>query len=400
MNAIHKSILILLVLLMCNLSVYSQNDIKTFNLSKLPRQSAVKLSDLGFADIEYIPLETKDQSLISKIDLVFFNDYSINKIVYGDGYYIIKNGGRVLKFKEDGTFVAVIGKIGRGPGEINQIEDLDIDKETQNVYMVSGWQKKFYVYSPYGEYIKMFDVSSYVREFRFFENKILCFCGNNRGSNSNSFILIDKSGHLIKSFPNKYQFKSKSGYGFTHENLFSLFSDKLSVKELCSDTIYTFENMDFKPRMIIDVGKKQVTPKVRSEFDMIEINANYIQPMNLLEFGDFIYFAFVNKFVQGDVRLFGFIGSKGDDNYQVLINLGDGINNDLDGGPNILPLTTKNDNTIISLIDALKLKNYIASEVFKNSTPKYPEKKKELKELANSLKYTDNPVLMLVRLKE
>jgi hypothetical protein len=399
MNAIPKSILILLVLMNFSLIVDCQNVIKTFNLSRLPGQSEVKLSDVGFAEIDYIPLETKEQSLISKIDLVFFNDYSINKIVFGNGYFIIKNGSRVLKFREDGTFVAVIGKTGRGPGEINQIEDLDIDKETQNVYMVSGWQKKFYVYSPIGVYIRTFNVPSYVREFRFFEDKILCFCGNNRGSNSNSFILIDKSGHLIKSFPNRYQFKSKSTYGFTHENLFSLFKGKVSVKELYSDTIYTFENMEFKPRMIIDVGKKQVTPKVRSESDMLEINANYIQPMNLLEFGDFIYYAFVNKFVQGDVRLYGFVGSKVG-NYQGIINVGDGINNDLDGGLNILPLTTKDDNTIVSLIDAIDLKKHVASEAFRKSKPLYPEKKKELEKLANSLKETDNPVLVLVRLKK
>ena len=399
MNDIPKSILILLVLMNFSLIVDCQNVIKTFNLSRLPGQSEVKLSDVGFAEIDYIPLETKEQSLISKIDLVFFNDYSINKIVFGNGYFIIKNGSRVLKFREDGTFVAVIGKTGRGPGEINQIEDLDIDKETQNVYMVSGWQKKFYVYSPYGEYIKTFNVPSYVREFRFFEDKILCFCGNNRGSNSNSFILIDKSGHLIKNFPNRYQFKSESTYGFNHENLFYVFNEKLFIKELCSESVYSFENSGFKPHLVIDVGKKQVTPKVRSECDMFEIFANYIQPRDLLEFGNFVYYAYVDKYVQGDVRIYGFIGSQ-KDNYQALFNLGEGITNDLDGGPNVLPLTTKDDNTIVSLIDAIDLKNHVASEAFKKSKPLYPEKKKELEKLANSLKETDNPVLILVSLKK
>ena len=32
--------------------------------------------------------------------------------------------------------------------------------------------------------------------------------------------------------------------------------------------------------------------------------------------------------------------------------------------------------------------------------PKYPEKKKQLEKLANSLNENDNPVLMLVKLKE
>jgi hypothetical protein len=46
-----------------------------------------------------------------------------------------------------------------------------------------------------------------------------------------------------------------------------------------------------------------------------------------------------------------------------------------------------------------KLKVLISSEAFKNSSPKYPEKKKELEQLANSLDENDNPILMLVKLK-
>ncbi|MBK7479971.1 MAG: hypothetical protein IPI69_09835 [Bacteroidales bacterium] len=85
---------------------------------------------------------------------------------------------------------------------------------------------------------------------------------------------------------------------------------------------------------------------------------------------------------------------------QVLFKPEEGIINDLDGGVNILPLTIKDDNTIIGWVDAIKLKAHVASETFKNSSPKYPEKKKKLEKLAGSLKETDNPVLMMVRLKD
>ena len=84
---------------------------------------------------------------------------------------------------------------------------------------------------------------------------------------------------------------------------------------------------------------------------------------------------------------------------QVLFNPEEGIINDLDGGVNILPLTIKDDNTIIGWVDAIKLKAHVASETFKNSSPEYLEKKKELEKLADSLKETDNPVLVMVRLK-
>jgi hypothetical protein len=400
MKAFINVIILSIVLISCHdIIIYAQYPIQTFDLAKLPKQSTVKLSDLGFADIEYIPLETSTQSLISGIDLVFFNEYSINKIISGDGYFIIKNGERVLKFKDNGSFIASIGKIGRGPNELNHIEDLDIDKENQNIYMVSGWQKKFCQYSPNGEFIKTFNVPFYVREFKFYEDKVLCYCGNNSGVNENSYILIDKQGNIINRFPNKYQFKSQKGIAvYTHENFFYGFNSKLFKKEIYSDTIYVFENNEFKPHMVITFGNKLVTPKVRSENNAERIYANYIQPLSLLEFGDYVYYGFIYRFiVEGEVIIYGFIGSK-KDNHKSLFNLGEGIDNDLDGGPNIIPLTTKNDNTVVSLIDALTLKRHIASEEFKNSTPKYPEKKKELEKLANSLKETDNPVLVLVKL--
>ena len=62
---------------------------------------------------------------------------------------------------------------------------------------------------------------------------------------------------------------------------------------------------------------------------------------------------------------------------------------------------SENDNEyLLGLVHPYYLKNYISTNEFKNSIPKYPEKKKELEKLANSLKENDNPVLMLVRLKE
>ena len=66
---------------------------------------------------------------------------------------------------------------------------------------------------------------------------------------------------------------------------------------------------------------------------------------------------------------------------QVLFKPEEGIINDLDGGVNILPLTIKDDNTIIGWVDAIKLKAHVASETFKNSSPKYPEKKEKLEKL-------------------
>jgi hypothetical protein len=76
-----------------------------------------------------------------------------------------------------------------------------------------------------------------------------------------------------------------------------------------------------------------------------------------------------------------------------------GIENDIDGGINFAPMYSPNERTLVSWFNAMDLKAHVASEGFKNSKPKYPEKKKELEALANRLKDTDNPVLMVVTME-
>jgi hypothetical protein len=73
-----------------------------------------------------------------------------------------------------------------------------------------------------------------------------------------------------------------------------------------------------------------------------------------------------------------------------------GINNDIDAGPRFFPRKLINDSTMVMTISARDLKYHIASDDFKNNIPRYPEKKRQLEELANSLSEFDNPVLMFV----
>jgi hypothetical protein len=80
-----------------------------------------------------------------------------------------------------------------------------------------------------------------------------------------------------------------------------------------------------------------------------------------------------------------------------------GILNDLDGGIMFQPENYYVENDceyMISWINPYQLKMHIAGNEFLKSVPKYPEKKKELEKVAASLKETDNPVLMMLRLKK
>lgn len=380
-----------------NSSPKFESSVLTFDLKELPEQSTLKLSDLGATDIQYIPLETNEQSVISFTDNVYLAGIPPIKVVVGEGFYLIKQGHTILRFQDDGSFVTKIGTVGRGPNEYTVAHDIDI--KDRNIYLVSAWQKKFNVYSESGEFIRTFKMPLYAPiDFRFAGDKILCYCENHMGNIENSYTLLDTNGLVIKSFPNKYPFKNKDAYVLRSENLFYKFNNQLFKKEAYSDTIYVYEKMDFKPHLVIQVGEKLITPDVRSMYDGPYIAKNYINQINLFEFGEYVYYDFVYRYGTPLIT-YSFIGSK-KKGFQALFNRSEGIINDLDGGPGILPWTIKDDNTIVALVDALQLKTYIASETFKNSQPRFPEKKNELEKMANSLKETDNPVLILIKIKK
>jgi hypothetical protein len=374
------------------------NELKIFNLEELSEVKTVTLSELGFTNIEFIPLETRTQSIIPrKIEMYYYRD----RILAGDNSYIIAQFNTILKFDGTGSFISKIGVEGRGPNEFVTCHDLDTD-ERGLIYLIDGWKRKVFVYSEAGSFIRTISVpTNGLCDFRFVDGKFLFYNYNQLSNVGYSYNLLDTSGKTIKNYSNKYPFvkEMNDAYGFYHENLFYKFNGVLYKQEVYSDTIYSFENLVFKPHMLIEVGKRRITTEARSRYPAEYLQKNYIAPRNLFEFGDYLYYEFISSSSLTHREMYGFIASKTGD-YKVLFNPEEGLIDDLSGGPNLLPLTIKDDLTVVAWIDALKLKNHVASEEFRNSRPLHPEKKKELEKLANSLKETDNPVLVMVKLKK
>lgn len=379
----------------CNKNTQTkENHIPFFDLKELPEVTNLRISDLGDIDIEYIPLETSESCMISGIDDLL-DRYRFS---FGDSTYIIRRYSDILDFNENGRFITRIGTKGRGPNEFTAAHDVKINEIDEKIYLLARWQKKFFVYSVSGNLDRTFQISFSPSEFQFFGDKILCYSENHMGDIDNSYTLIDTNGIILEEFPNKYPFKTFDAYMVAAENLFYRFDKRLFKKEVYSDTIYEFKNENFIPHMVIQVGNKLLTTEVRTKFDYSYLAKNYIIPLNLFEFGDYVYYEFVYRFAPpDDVIFYSFIGSKKNGSSH-LFNTGQGIINDFDGGPGFLPRGIINDSTLLGWMEPIKLKTYIASKEFRESEPLYPEKKRELESLANSLKETDNPVLVLVRL--
>ena len=351
------------------------------------KPSTFKLSDIGAIDIDYIPLETKKESLITKIS---------NFISDGDDFYVETVAG-VLKFDSNGKFVSNIGKRGRGPQEYLTCADISIDT-LKNIYILSVIQKKIFVYDNQGNFLQTIETSEGVTDIICFNKGILCYSRNGYGNIENSFHIVSYTGKQIKAFPNKYKFEPlKNGVLFPDEYLDYKWNNQIFIKEKYSDTIFSFSNMQFTPKIILDRGDKTMKISVKRDIkgidDMLKLRGKYTIDNTLLCFGNYLYLSY-----EYDKRIFLFLYNFANET-QYFINAEEGFKNNFDCGLNFYPRTTLDDNSIASWVSPKKLKAHIVSETFKNSTPIYPVRKKALEKLANSLDENDNPVLMLVKLK-
>ena len=189
MKAIVKILIIIIGTASCQISTKKEESkIRTFNLREKPEISEIKLSDLGFVDIEYIPLETTDQSAIGRFGLRSVTD----RFIIGDSFYIIKQFNSIVKFRDDGSFETRIGTLGRGPNEFQVAHDIDLDVENNKLYLVSGFQEKCNVYSESGEFVRTFKIPFHGPvQFRFDNNKILCYFENLQGNIENSYVVTE-----------------------------------------------------------------------------------------------------------------------------------------------------------------------------------------------------------------
>jgi hypothetical protein len=377
------------------------------------------LSDLA-DNLKYVILEAAEDAMLMDIR---FTDIS-------EDYILVSDRDKCLLFDRSGNFISRIGSKGRGPGENDAFTQVKIFDD--RIFLPDGMTSKINIFNTKGEFLKTYNSPGSFRPATCHNWTVLTdttYLGQIPDDADNGkyrIALINDKGEILKSFTITAYFDDhEAARGLRTIARFYKRNDKIFYKELLNDTIWQVNENSIEPKYVTNLGKNEFSYdyKTLSGMSFVEKFIETVRASIIFESNSYVTFTInlgrkynldIDKAVTGPggqermgihqiIGLYDkqnaefFLVAPGNVDHQIEPT---GIKNDIDGGINFMPRYAVNDTLIVSWFEAYELKMYVASEAFKNSTPKFPEKKKELERLAASLDENDNPVLMLVKLKE
>jgi len=337
-------------------------------------------------DISYIPLSNA---------ILFKGIVSLE--LTNDAIFISPILESLLKYNWKGDLVSMIGRRGHGPGEYKYSFLFSLDHDHHMVYILDN--NKILKYSMDNHF--MDEILLRRNEFYYItysKNKLFLYEGIMTGEGKYDWLITDTLGNVLSEKVNPIE--KFPSYHFCIGSKQEAFNNTLYYWNQVNDTIFKIQDENYQPIFLFANGQFRF-PKQK----VMDITPYF--------FADKIYFTKNYLFFTYRYRGFNCTGiyTKSDQQfYEVnktkdkMAVFGPGIINDLDGGLPLIPKSyycSKNkDEFLIGEVNPFLLKTYVESDAFKYSTPKFPEKKNELKKLANNLNENDNQVLMLVKLKE
>lgn len=347
----------------------------------------VKLSDL-VDELIYIPLDNK----------VIFP--GIMPIQIGNNCIVIGTNEGFLRYDREGIFLNRIGSFGRGPGEYQFTQYFAMDSQGNNVYIYDNY--KIITYTTGGKLIRefnLFDLEGHPSQVFYRDGKIYLACKLMYGNAKYNWFIVDTLGNHQSSKLNQIPSFRTSQPGWA--GFFQIESELFYWNDF-NDTIFLLHENSYAPAMYFGQGDfRKPYSSIASE-DLW----SYFNPRRFFNTEDYIIFNYLynhyNHLALIDKKRGNIFtidkGTSSTRGYEP------GIKNDIDGGLDFHPyysFTDENDYTyLVTWYFAYRLIRYVESESFRNSTPKFPEKKKQLEKLAARLNKNDNQVLVLAKLKE
>ena len=342
--------------------------------------------------IRYIPLETNNKCLIRGL--------KGTNIIQTKEYFFLPWLDKLFQYTKDGKFIRTLGRKGGGPGEFNWIMQIDVDEEKGLVYMLTT-TGKINIYSmETGKFIRAMKVPNIeVSEFamlRVQDTIAATFKRNNNGRRKVRIYFSNLIGDTLQIFNRWDLFELNSQYRWMIssdiDRYMFHYENHTCYKEYYNDTLFTVTPEAIEPRYKFQMGKYSLPMECRFEYldgngkRFQEMAAPYIQ-YSAIETDSYIFMPYSNwAGEKARERQMAIYDKKAKNCFKVATGH---IKYDLTPGLPLRPITALDSHTLLYVWEA----------------PELIEKAEETPsilqiEQLKGLKEDDNPVMMLVYLKQ
>ena len=338
-----------------------------------------------FEEVEYLPLETKDESLLGIIQKVKCSN---------DRYYFLTgfNEQKIIAFdKKNGKHKLTIDKNGRGPGEYVTVQDFYVDKSDMSIELFSRGTKKLVSYNKQGDFLKEENIQFIIRNFTkvkndyYFEvltekNKKALFLMQGNGNSAQKLIDIDD-------------------YYINDINNFSQFGDTLSYGCSIYNNILHYKKDDLIHKIFYDFNESQLSTKLlktnKNDNDLfiqkIKESKSAYNLFSIYESSEFIV-----STIRFNKKIHVLVYCKKTQNIKIFRDVIDdlnGFNNVFEVNVQNMPIALDNE-MLIFKIEALEFNNILNKFSENDKIPETPYMK-----YLNKIRANDNPILIKCKLK-
>ncbi len=374
----------------------------------------VPLSEIA-SEIQYIKLETTDSSLI---------EYNNSVFVENDRIYV-KSGPRkhLTVFDMQGRFHFRFDRRGRGAEEYSHVQSVDIEPGTGNILISDYTNLK--LYDRDGKFLKIIEYpkidKSYFTNAGFLSKDTLIAAPKNASPDSKSFVIFNKESEVLKTLPmpalpaeiTRVNFVTSNAVAYSTSGGSNIVrgKDRSIIYYSECDTLFSLDKkLNYIPVYKLKFGRFINRKSRRMDVDRISgkhVSLSTIK-MNqaVFETPDYLCILYNLRDYANEKYIFEVKSSKKEIYLSECISLYNkrtetftflnhpqkgrsGFKEDFCNGPAFFPMTTTSGNSIVSLLTARQIIEYASENAVEGV----------LKEIVETLKESDNPVVAIAKLK-
>jgi hypothetical protein len=331
--------------------------------------------------IEYIPLETNEESLFKLYRML---------IEMNDSLIVLSDQDRILLFnRQDGKFIRKIGNKGKGPGEFGKIFKMILQNDTLYVTSSNSYSViKYTLNGQYQGYIDMGIVNLFY--FTCLPNGMLASYDHNNGN----ILFFDVKGEIKNTLQiesNVHESREYGAFIIPNDNYFFRINERVLFTTYTNDTIWDITSMAKQPAIIFNLNDKLLNydDQLKLGFNNPEKYMNEFEKHYKLDLvqSDSLIFVYTANYHNSDAKLYSYNKMRGK-----IQNFGKNrIYDDLHGSQSLTLYAIQN-NKIICFEDYSDLR-----KKYDNASTK--EEKIFWGELHAKVKESDNPCLVIITIK-